>query len=214
MFGGITISGLLLRVSAAFAALVIHEMVKARCSTMMGDPTPRNSGLMSGNPIKYLEPIGFIVTVVFGFGWGRPTPTSPLYYRDRMKGMLVTYLTPSMVNLLVGLLAALFVGAFRMAAVQAVVVYMPMALIAVNWVFSFFITFAHFSVGVAVFNMIPVPPLDAAKLLQAVLSPNAAIKMTQNEKLLQLVLMMLIILGIIPQIIGSVTFMLVNSALA
>ena len=203
---------LFLRIPAAFCALVLHEMVKARCSTWMGDPTPKKSGLMSGNPFKYLEPIGFIITIVFGFGWGRPTPTSPLYYKDRQKGVLVTYLTPSLVNLLVGLLAALFVGTLDITAGRVVQAADPVMGYIITWIFRFLITFAHCSIGIAIFNMIPVPPLDASKLLQATLSPNAAIKMSQNEKILQLVLMMLIVLRVISGIIGPITNMLVYTA--
>lgn len=212
MLANVTIGVLLLRIPAAFCALVLHEMVKAKCSTMMGDPTPKKSGLMSGNPLKYLEPIGFIVTVVFGFGWGRPTPTSPLYYKDRQKGIFVTYLTPSLINLLVGLLAAIISGLFTVAAFQIVVDAHPLMLVVNTWIIRFFVTFAHCSIGIALFNMIPVPPLDAAKLLQAALSPNAAIKMTQNEKLLQLVLMFLMILGVVSAIIYPITDLLVNAA--
>lgn len=207
----ITLGILLLRIPAAFCALVLHEMVKARCSTIMGDPTPKNSGLMSGNPIKYLEPIGFIVTVVFGFGWGRPTPTSPLYYKDRQKGIFITYLTPSLVNLLAGLLVALLSGVLSVAAFQMAVDAHPMMMVVNTWIIRFMVTFAHCSIGIALFNMIPVPPLDAAKLLQSALSPNAAIKMTQNEKLLQLVLMLLMIMGVIGAIIYPITAMLVNT---
>lgn len=210
MFTNMTFEILLLRIPVAFCALVLHEMVKARLSTMLGDPTPKSRGLLSGNPIKYLEPIGFIVTIVFGFGWGRPTPTSPLYYKDRQKGIFITYLTPSLVNLLVGLLSALFAGAFYMAMSQQL--YGTVETLIITWFLRFFVTFAHCSVGIALFNMIPVPPLDAAKLLQAAVSPNTAIKLTQNEKLLQLVLIMLLMLGIINGVIQPITTLFVNAA--
>ena len=208
----INLSTLLLRVPAAFCALVLHEMVKARCSTWMGDPTPKASGVLSGNPLRYLEPIGFLVTIIFGFGWGRPTPTSPLYYKDRQKGIFVTYLTPSLVNLLFGLMSGLFAGGMNVWAGQAVMFADPVVAYIITWLFRFVVTFAHCSIGIALFNMIPVPPLDAAKLLQAVLSPNAAIKMTQNEKILQLAMMMLMIMGIISAIINPATHILVNIA--
>ena len=207
----ITIGILLLRIPAAFCALVLHEMVKARCSTAMGDPMPKKRGLMSGNPIKYLEPIGFIVTIIFGFGWGRPTPTSPLYYRDRQKGILVTYLTPSLVNLFVGLVIAILGGVINVAANQAIPDVPPIVTILNTWVLRFMYTFANLNIAIAIFNMIPVPPMDAAKLLQAALSPNAAIKMTQNEKLLQLVLMLLMVMGVITAIIYPITRMLVGT---
>lgn len=211
-FTPIDISTLLLRIPAAFFAIALHEMVKARCSTWMGDPTPERSGAMSGRPFRYLEPIGFIVAIIFGFGWGRPTPTSPLYYKDRKKGILITYLTPSVVNLFLGFLAAFFVGILNMAQVQAVLGAQPIITVMAYWLFRFIFVFANVSIAIALFNMIPVPPLDAAKLLQAALSPNAALKMTQNEKLLQLVLMLLIVMGIITDIIAPITNQLVSIA--
>ena len=212
MLENVSIGVLLIRIAAAFCALVLHEMVKARCSTAMGDPTPKKSGLMSGNPFRYLEPIGFIVTIIFGLGWGRPTPTSPLYYKDRQKGILVTYLTPSLVNLFAGLVVAILGGVLYIAANQAIPNVLPIVTTINTWILRFMSAFAHLSIAIAIFNMIPVPPLDAAKLLQAALSPSAAIKMTQNEKVLQLALMLLMVMRIITDIIYSITRVLVNTA--
>ena len=207
-----SLNTLALQIPAAFFALVLHEMVKAHFSTRQGDPTPKKSGLMSGNPFKYLEPIGFIVTVIFGFGWGRPTPTSPVYYKDRQKGILITYVTPSLVNLFVGLLVALCAGVFNVTMSQLLLSAPHAAYTVTAWLHLFLIVFARISIGIAIFNIIPVPPLDAAKILQAALSPNAAIKMTQNEKLLQLALIMLVLIGVINSIIDPITHLLVNVA--
>ena len=188
------------RIPAAFLALVIHESVKARCSTMMGDPTPKHHGLLQGNPLKYIEPIGFLLTVIMGFGWGRPTPTSPIYYKDRVKGVLITFITPSLVNLIIGLATVIFIGLLD-EALGPVLVGLPRLLV---------MSFARVNIAVALFNMIPVPPLDAAKILQVFLSPNAAVKMTQNEKILQVVLMFLVFLGIIGGIINPIVNTLVS----
>ncbi|MCL2421076.1 MAG: site-2 protease family protein [Defluviitaleaceae bacterium] len=202
---GINLINLPLQIIAAFLALALHEMVKARCSTILGDPTPKAKGLLSGNPFKYIEPIGFIITVAFGFGWGRPTPTSPLYYKERNKGIFITYFTPSLANLFVGLLISLIAGAFNFVAAPAMVSAPPAALSAFIWTHSFLRVFAQLNIGIALFNMIPVPPLDAARLLQAVLPPNAAVKMTQNEKMLQLMLVLLVVVGVVGSIIHPVT---------
>ena len=206
------IDAIIMRIIAAFFALILREMVKARCSMLLGDPTPRNSGLLSGKPLKYLEPIGFIITVILGFGWGRPTPTSPLYYKDRKKGVIITYSMPILVNLFVGLTAALLVGLLNEAAIRVMVGSTPALNSAILMGFRFLATFARVNIGIALFNMIPVPPLDAAKLLQVVLSPNAAVKVTQNEKVLQVVLMLLVILGIVGAVIHPVTELMVRAA--
>jgi len=194
------ISLIIAQIPAAFLVLVIHESVKARCSTMLGDPTPKHHGLLQGNPLKYIEPIGFILTVLMGFGWGRPTPTSPIYYKDRVKGVLITFVTPSLVNLIIGLATVVFIGLLD-EAVGSILVGIPRLLL---------MSFARINIAVALFNIIPVPPLDAAKVLQVFLSPNAAVKMTQNEKILQVVLMFLVLLQIISGIINPIVNTLVS----
>ena len=221
MPGNFDLATLILRIIAAFFALVVHESVKARCSTLLGDPLPKNRGLLSGNPLKYIEPIGFILTVIFGFGWGRPTPTAPMYYKDVKKGIFITYLTPSLVNMLLGLAAALILGIFNALLPQAAPGALPamgatttFSVWALYWLFRFLIIFAMINISVALFNMIPVPPLDAAKLLQSALSPNIAVKMAQNEKVLQIVLMLLIVLRIVEQVINPISVLIVRSAMA
>ena len=98
-------------IPATLAALMLREWVKARCSAALGDPTPKQKGLLGRvNPFRFIEPIGLFCTIIFGFGWGRPTPVSPLYYKDRKKGILITYLMPILTGLVTGALAAVLVG--------------------------------------------------------------------------------------------------------
>lgn len=208
----LSLEGLILRIPAAFLALVLHEMVKARCSTRLGDPAPRNSGLMQGKPLRYLEPIGFIVTIIFGFGWGRPTPTSPMYYKDIKKGIIFTYLTPSLVNLIAGMVVAMLVGLLTIVSAEALLHSPGTVVLVFHWLFRFMGSFAVVSISVALFNLIPVPPLDAAKLLQVMISPNAAVKLAQNEKVLQIILMFLMILDIIGMVIRPIAAQLASAA--
>jgi Zn-dependent protease len=194
-----------LMLPAAVLALALHETVKACCSTLLGDPTPKKSGRLTLNPLKYIEPIGLICAVIFRFGWGNPTPTSPLYYKDRKKGILVTYITPSLVNLLAGVAVMACIGLLD---AYGGAFYTRMSLTAVSVitrVFDFMYFFAHISVATALFNIIPVYPLDASKILLAYLPPNAAVKMTQNEKVLQLALMLLMVIGVVGGIINPLT---------
>lgn len=208
-FQNLSLTIIILRALAAFSTLTLHEMVKARVSTALGDPTPKSRGYLSDspfkpiNPLKHIEPIGFIVAIIFGFGWGHPTPTSPLYYKERQKGVFITYLTPSLVNLFAGLLVALFAGTMHILMLPGQE-YQHVILNTIGtWSLVFLRTFAQMSVATALFNMIPVPPLDAAKLLQVAVSPGTAIKLTQNEKLLQLILMLLIVMGVVGGIINT-----------
>ena len=195
---------------AAFAALVLHEWVKAKCSAGLGDPTPKYNKLLRGNPFSYIEPIGYICAVIFGFGWGRPTPTSPLYYKDRKKGILITYITPSIVNMLTGVIAAVLAGLLNIVYANTYTGMHAALVFAFNGAIRIVSLYANCSIAISLFNLIPVPPLDSAKVLQAFLSPGASLKFTQNEKLLQLVLILVIVTGIAGFVINPITSAIIS----
>ncbi|MCL1987667.1 MAG: site-2 protease family protein [Firmicutes bacterium] len=208
----ISISNLIIRIPVAFLALLIHESIKARCTTLLGDPTPKRRGFMTGKPLKYIDPLGFIITVIFGFGWGNPVPTSPLYYKDRYKGVILTYVTPSLFNLFVGLLAVLGLSLFNLVPIQVITESAPAVDIISSWMLSFIADFAFVNVSLALFNFVPIAPLDAAKILQTALPAKTAIIMAKNEKMLQLILIMMIIFGIMQSIIHPVAYMIISAA--
>ena len=188
-------------IPAALAALMLREWVKARCSSSLGDPTPGQKGMLGkGNPFRFIEPIGLFCTIIFGFGWGRPTPVSPLYYKDRKKGILITHLMPILAGLITGALAAVLAGA--LAEINSGNHF------AANWGIRILSLFANTSVAIALFNLIPIYPLDGAKILQLFISANTQVKMTQNEKILQLMLVLLMILGVISMAIHPITYII------
>jgi len=187
---------------AAFFAPIIHEWIKALCSTFQGDPTPRNTGYLTANPFKYFEPIGFLFTMAFGFGWGNPTPTTALHYRDRKRGVLVTYLTPVLVNFLLGIGSAALVGII---AVRAMPISDPNILfILIRFshpesslvIISLILlaNFAFININLALFNLIPVYPLAANKILLQFSRPDTIARLNHYEKTLQVFL----ILALVP----------------
>lgn len=180
---------------AAFFVPIIHEWVKARVSTALGDPTPRYNGFTKGNLLKYFEPIGFIFMLAFQVGWGQPVPTSAVYYKDKRKGILLTYLTPMVVNLMLGLFTAWLVGRFwptfrgwslSMQYINGID-WMPLF---VSYLQIMVMHFALFNVGLALFNLIPVYPLAGSKLIQLIASPDTAMRMSHFEKPLQILLIL------------------------
>jgi Zn-dependent protease len=176
---------------AAFFAPIIHEWVKALCSAGQGDPTPKNKGFLSGNPLKYFEPVGFFLILMFGYGWGQPVPTSPLYYKDRRRGVVITYVVPSVVNLLVGVAAAAIFNILRSVVPYAPGIGYEVFVHAMNILSSF----ARINVGMAFFNLIPVYPLDCARVLQLFLPPQTMSSMNRYEKVFQVVLLITLVFG-------------------
>jgi Zn-dependent protease len=205
----------LLMLPGAFFAPVIHESVKAMCSARQGDPTPKRNGFLSHNPLKYFEVVGFFCMLIFnGYGWGQPVPTTPMYYKNRRNGVLITYITPSVVNLLTGIIAAALAG--LIGNVVFSYIYTPQI---PDWLFGVMyystqtlILFARCNITLALFNILPVFPLDGLKILQLYIKPDWAIRVTQYEKIFQIILLILLGLGIIGRVFDPIANGIVSAA--
>jgi Zn-dependent protease len=178
---------LLLFLPGAFFAPVIHEFVKARVSASLGDPTPKKNGFITFNPFKFFEPIGFIMMMGLQVGWGQPVTTSPFYYKDKRRGILLTYVTPMVVNLCIGMLAVFFANFFS--GVSYWIVY----------------HFGYLNIRLAVFNLIPIYPMAMSRLIQIFVSPETFMQLNHREKYLQILLFFLIIFGALEMFMVPVT---------
>jgi len=190
---------------AAFLVPVIHEWVKAMVSTAQGDPAPRRYGFLTANPFKYFEPIGFCFILLFGFGWGRPVPTTALHYKNRRLGVILTYTIPMLVNLLLGAIAV--VGVNILSADMSLPLninprhYSTFFFFIQNWYFRlnasyiaalFLAHFAFININMVFFNLIPVYPLAANKLLLTFSSPDTIAKLNHYEKPMQVGLILML----------------------
>ena len=171
---------LLLKVPAIIIATTIHEFSRAVVSTMLGDKKPKNEGRLTLNPIKHFEPIGFIIAFATGCGWGKPVDTSALYYKNRKAGILITAIVPSVVNIIIGLLGAVLYRIF--------------------WGFNpylmnFFYYLIYHNIALAVYNIMPVTPMDGQKVLSCILRPDNYFKYLQYEKIVQIIFLLLLFTG-------------------
>ena len=203
---------------AALTAMTVHEFTKALVSTKLGDRLPKERGRLTLNPLKHFEFFGFFATRYTGLGWGKPVETSQMNYKDRRMGTLLTYLTPVVVNIIVGILFAFMSIPLWQALELSPVV--PGHLLPPNihrllpgLEVSKIITFhfwsllrwiAFYNVTFALFNIIPIYPLSGSKILGLFLNPNAALSMARYEKIFQIVLLMLIFLGFLSGIINPI----------
>ena len=109
MFFGndINIVSMLLSIPAALIALTVHEYCHGYVAYRLGDPTARSLGRLSLNPLKHLDPIGTLFMILFGFGYAKPVPINPRYFKDPRKGMALTAAAGPLSNLLLAFLGAL-----------------------------------------------------------------------------------------------------------
>ena len=192
----------------AFFAPVIHEWTRAVTSTALGDRTPKEKGFKIFNPFKFFEPLGFFLILAFRFGWGNPVPTSPVYYKNRNRGILLTNILPSFVNLLIGVLAIMLARAIdaplsdwgAIQYLQGSIWGREFARGIIRSVFFF----GSINIGLAFFNFIPVHPLDMHKIMLNFAGPDTVQRLNHYEKPMQVILILLLVFGLINWILGPI----------
>lgn len=163
---------------ASIIAITIKEFTKALVSSSLGDPLPKRDRRVTLNPLKHIEPVGLFLMVFFTVGWGKPVETTSLYYKNRKRDTLITYILPSIANILAGIIFASIYFIIGMP-------WSPISLLLIQ--------IAILNIHLALFNIIPIPPLDGAKVLNIFMNPNNVVRMASKEKLYQILLVFLII---------------------
>lgn len=174
-------------------ALTLHECAHAFTAYRLGDNTAYNEGRLTANPLKHLDPLGTILLFFAGFGWAKPVPVNPFYFKDRKKGMMMVSLAGPMTNLLLALLGAIILGLLT-----------PTG--GFNFMLSYFI---YINVLLAVFNLLPIPPLDGSKILAGLL-PGPQQWFYQLERYGTGILLVLIVFGLLSPILRFFIYPIVN----
>ncbi len=189
---------LLISVPITLIALTIHECAHGWVSSKLGDPTPRIQGRMTLNPLAHLDIFGTILMILTGFGWAKPVEVNPMYYKDRKKGMALVAAAGPVSNLLMAFLAVILQGILALAAY-----WLPVFGSAANVISYILYFFAFRNLCFAVFNLIPIPPLDGAKVLGMFLPNRTYYMMLQYERYFMIVLMVLSLTGAFSRVIGT-----------
>lgn len=200
MFGTDIVS-LLLCIPAALIALTVHEYCHGYTAFRLGDPTARSLGRLSLNPIKHLDPIGSLLMVLFGFGWAKPVPVNPRYFKDPRKGMALVAAAGPLANLLLAFIGVLL---YRLTLLLAGTVHSAFLLNFVLLLATFFFVFHLLNVSLCVFNLIPLPPLDGSRIFYVFLPPRAYWGVMKYERIIQLVLLLALWLGAFSGLIDTV----------
>ena len=136
------------------AAVTVHEFMHAAVADRLGDPTPRMAGRLTLNPLAHLDPIGSLMLLVAGFGWGKPVPINTQYFAHPATDELLVALAGPASNLVQAAIAGYLVR----------VLAGPAPILA-----SVFVLIVQLNVFLMLFNLIPIPPLDGSKLFRLIL---------------------------------------------
>ncbi|AGC67575.1 putative zinc metalloprotease [Thermoclostridium stercorarium subsp. stercorarium DSM 8532] len=188
MFRG-NLSDYLLMVPVLLISLTVHEFAHGYTAYRLGDPTAKNEGRLSLNPFRHLDPIGTIMMIVARIGWAKPVPINPAYFRDRKRGtMLVSFAGP------LSNLAMAFIGVF-LYKITYVISYS--SIIAgdafATYFMSFLLLFFTVNINLAIFNLLPVPPLDGSKILYGVLPYDKYFRYMQYERYVGMIFLVIVL---------------------
>ncbi len=184
----------LMRLIAVFLCLTVHETCHGLAAYALGDPTAKREHRLSLSPLHHIDWVGLACMLLLGFGWAKPVPVDMRYFKKPKQGMALTALAGPVSNFVLAVLAlfcakpffTLTGGAYRS-----------------ELLFNFLITTAYLSVGLGLFNLIPISPLDGSKVLFAFLPDRAYETLMRYEKYGMVVLLVLVWLGVGDSVLST-----------
>ena len=186
------------RMAAVLLCLTVHETCHGLTAYALGDPTAKSRHRLSLNPLRHIDWFGLLMMFAAGFGWAKPVPVDPRYFKNPKRGMAVTALAGPASNFL---LAALAIGISK--GIYLSGYYHP----ALDAAFMFCLyTLAPLSVGLGLFNLLPIPPLDGAKVLGALLPDEAYFRVMRYERYGMLLLLALSYLGVTGGLVSGAIY--------
>lgn len=200
-------SDFLFYIPGLLLALTVHEFAHSWVSSRLGDPTPKLQGRLSFNPLNHIDPIGFIMMIVFRFGWCKPVEINPFYYKNRRRGMLMVALAGPAANFLTALLVALLYGLLT--------IILPVSILFNTYLIKVLLGILMYNVNLGLFNLIPIPPLDGSKVLEGLLPVRESFAyMNFMNRYGLLILLAVMITGAYRYVISPVANLMLNALLA
>ena len=181
---------LLITASAAVLCITFHETCHGLAALALGDPTAKNRGRLSLNPMKHVDLMGLLMLMIAKVGWAKPVPVDARRFRNPRVGMAIVAIAGPISNVLLSAIAA---AGYTMSMFYAV--YLEQAWL--EWLGDFFYYVFFISAGLAVFNLLPVPPLDGSKVVFSFLPKELYWKLMRYERYGMLLLMGLLVTGML-----------------
>lgn len=177
-------------------AIIFHELAHGYAAYKLGDPTAKNAGRLTLNPIKHIDPVGFLFMLIFKFGWAKAVPINPSYFKRRKRDMIIVSVAGVLTNFLLAILFGFIIINFE---------------ISNDYINQMFLIAMWYNLMLGVFNLLPFPPLDGSKIVASLLPTKLEYLFYKYERYLYIILLLLIMTNTIDKILDPLINILLNS---
>ena len=194
---------LMASIFVVFCTLPVHEYAHALIATKLGDNTARLKGRLTLAPFAHIDPIGALMILLVGFGYAKPVPVNPRNFKNPKAGMALTALAGPVSNILMALI-------FMILANGLSIIYAHTGFVFANAAVTFFVAAAGINASLAVFNLLPIPPLDGSRIVNLIIPAKYYFKIMKYERYIILGIFALIFIGVLDIPLSFLTGLLMK----
>ncbi len=198
------LSGIVLGIIPSLICITLHELSHGLVAYRLGDDTAKRAGRLTLNPIRHIDIMGLVMMVLFRFGWAKPVPVNMYNFKNPKRGMALTALAGPVSNVIIAVVFLFLYG----------VLYRPLYIdnhgTLAHSVLEMVMRTAYLSIALAVFNILPISPLDGSKVLFSFLSDEAYYKLMRYERYGMILLLVLVVTGATSGFLSTVTGWIYN----
>lgn len=196
---------ILFTIPCVLIAITFHEFAHGYAASKLRDPTASSMGRLTLNPLKHLDPLGALCMLIFHFGWAKPVPINSRYFKKPRRDLAITAVAGPAVNILLSfmgmLLCRLLIAWLESPAMANL---QEFAATALALLVTFLMYFYQMNASFAVFNLLPIPPLDGSRLLSVLMPPAWYYKIMQYERYIAIGMLVLLYIGVLD---GPLSFL-------
>ena len=199
---------ILLSLPIILLSLSVHETAHAIAANRLGDPTAKNLGRITLNPVKHLDPIGFLCMLLCGFGWANPVPINSRYFKNPRRDMAISAAAGPVSNVVLAFVFALLLKISYSVLPGMITTQSSLELASI--LITFLSIGVSLNITLAVFNLLPVPPLDGSRMLYVFLPPKQYFGVMKYERYISLGIMVLLLIGVLDPVISFASNKIAN----